>query len=30
VGRHFDEGSVLRVGHAYQMMTDWHKRHPEP
>jgi len=30
VGRHFDEATVLRVGHAYQLMTDWHMRRPEP
>jgi aspartyl-tRNA(Asn)/glutamyl-tRNA(Gln) amidotransferase subunit A len=30
VGRHFDDATVLRVGHAYQSMTDWHKRHPAP
>lgn len=28
-GRPFDEQTVLRVGHAYQQHTDWHKRHPE-
>jgi aspartyl-tRNA(Asn)/glutamyl-tRNA(Gln) amidotransferase subunit A len=29
IGRPFDELTVLRVGHAYQEATDWHKRHPE-
>lgn len=28
VGRPFDEATVLRVGHAYQTATDWHKRRP--
>lgn len=28
IGRPFDEGTVLRVGHAYQTLTDWHKRRP--
>jgi aspartyl-tRNA(Asn)/glutamyl-tRNA(Gln) amidotransferase subunit A len=27
-GRPFDEATVLRVGHAYQGVTDWHTRHP--
>ena len=30
VGRPFDETSVLRLGHAYQNVTDWHKRRPAP
>jgi aspartyl-tRNA(Asn)/glutamyl-tRNA(Gln) amidotransferase subunit A len=25
----FDEGVMLRVGHAYEQTTDWHKRLPE-
>jgi aspartyl-tRNA(Asn)/glutamyl-tRNA(Gln) amidotransferase subunit A len=25
----YDEQTALRVGHAYQQHTDWHKRHPE-
>ncbi len=29
VGRPFDEASVLRVGHAYQSVTDWHAREPK-
>jgi aspartyl-tRNA(Asn)/glutamyl-tRNA(Gln) amidotransferase subunit A len=28
VGRAFDEATVLRVGHVYQLNTDWHKRRP--
>ena len=28
VGRPFDEPIVLRVGHAYQQATDWHRRRP--
>ncbi len=28
IGRPFDEGTVLRVGHAYQTLTEWHKRRP--
>ena len=27
-GKPFDEARVLRVGHAYQQATDWHRRHP--
>ncbi len=27
-GKPFDECTVLRVAHAYQHATDWHKRHP--
>ncbi len=27
--RHFDEAALFRIGHAYQMATDWHKRLPE-
>jgi aspartyl-tRNA(Asn)/glutamyl-tRNA(Gln) amidotransferase subunit A len=29
VGRPFDEATVLRAGHAYQRVTDWHARVPE-
>jgi Asp-tRNA(Asn)/Glu-tRNA(Gln) amidotransferase A subunit family amidase len=29
IGRHLDEGLILRVGHAYQKGTDWHHRRPE-
>jgi aspartyl-tRNA(Asn)/glutamyl-tRNA(Gln) amidotransferase subunit A len=28
VGRPFDESTILRVGHAYQQATDWHRRLP--
>jgi len=28
LGKHFDEANVLRVAHAYQTATDWHKQHP--
>ena len=28
VGRPFDDATVLRVGHAYQQLTDWHRRQP--
>ena len=24
--RHFDEATLFRLGHAYQLVTDWHKR----
>ncbi len=30
IGRPFDEPTVLRVGDAYQQLTDWHTRIPEP
>ncbi len=29
IGRGFGEGTVFNVGHAYQVITDWHKRSPE-
>lgn len=28
VGRHLEEEVLCRVGHAYQQVTDWHKRFP--
>ena len=28
-GRPFAEGTLFRVGRAYQEVTDWHRRHPE-
>lgn len=28
VGRPFDEGTLLRVAHRYQLQTDWHCREP--
>jgi aspartyl-tRNA(Asn)/glutamyl-tRNA(Gln) amidotransferase subunit A len=29
MGPHFREDLILRIGHAYQQITDWHKRKPE-
>lgn len=29
LGRPFDEATVLRVGHAYEQATGWHRRHPQ-
>jgi aspartyl-tRNA(Asn)/glutamyl-tRNA(Gln) amidotransferase subunit A len=28
VGRYFDEATVLRLAHAYEQATPWHKRCP--
>jgi aspartyl-tRNA(Asn)/glutamyl-tRNA(Gln) amidotransferase subunit A len=28
IGRAFDEGTLLRIGYAYQQATDWHRRKP--
>ena len=28
IGRHMDEATVLRAGHAFQRATQWHVRHP--
>ena len=28
VGRLWEEGTILQVGHAYEQATDWHKRRP--
>jgi amidase len=28
VGRHLEEGLLLGLGHSYQEITDWHRRHP--
>ena len=28
VGRHLSEDLLLRAGHAFQQVTDWHVRHP--
>jgi aspartyl-tRNA(Asn)/glutamyl-tRNA(Gln) amidotransferase subunit A len=28
LGKHFDEAAILRVAHAYQSVTDWHRQHP--
>ncbi|MBL8209836.1 MAG: amidase [Bryobacterales bacterium] len=27
-GRHFEEATLLRLGHAYQLVTDWHNQKP--
>ncbi len=27
-GRHWEEGTLLAVAHAYQRATDWHRRRP--
>ncbi|MBI4277065.1 MAG: amidase [Armatimonadetes bacterium] len=29
VGRSFDEVTVLRIAHAYEQSTDWHRRRPD-
>ena len=29
VGKHLSEGLLLRAGHAFQSITDWHTRHPK-
>lgn len=28
IGRAFDEGTLLRIGYAFQQATDWHRRKP--
>jgi amidase len=28
VSRHLEEALLVRAGHAYQQVTDWHRRHP--
>ena len=28
IGRHLDEALLCRAGHAFQTVTDWHRRHP--
>jgi len=28
IGKHFDEATMLRVAHAYEQATEWHKRKP--
>jgi aspartyl-tRNA(Asn)/glutamyl-tRNA(Gln) amidotransferase subunit A len=28
IGKHFDEETILRVAHAYEQSTDWHRRRP--
>jgi Asp-tRNA(Asn)/Glu-tRNA(Gln) amidotransferase A subunit family amidase len=27
-GRHYDEATLLRIGHAYQALTVWHRQRP--
>src|SRR5262245_119190 len=29
LGRRFDDATVLRVGHAYEQATEWHRRRPQ-
>ncbi|HEX2173027.1 MAG TPA: amidase family protein, partial [Dehalococcoidia bacterium] len=29
IGRPFDEATVLRIGRAYEALTDWHTRRPD-
>ena len=29
IGRHFDESTLLNIGHQYQQTTDWHKQCPD-
>lgn len=29
IGPHLSEGLMLQTAHAYQQVTDWHKKHPE-
>jgi len=29
IGKHFDEETILRVAHAYEQSTDWHRRKPD-
>jgi aspartyl-tRNA(Asn)/glutamyl-tRNA(Gln) amidotransferase subunit A len=30
IGKHFDEASMLRVAHAYEQSTEWHRMKPKP
>jgi Asp-tRNA(Asn)/Glu-tRNA(Gln) amidotransferase A subunit family amidase len=30
MGRRHEDATVLRVGHAYEQATDWHRRRPSP
>jgi len=30
ITRPFDEAAALRAGHAFQRVTDWHLRAPQP
>ena len=29
IGPHFGESTILKVAHAYEQATAWHKAHPE-
>jgi aspartyl-tRNA(Asn)/glutamyl-tRNA(Gln) amidotransferase subunit A len=29
IGKPFGEENILKIAHAYQQATDWHKRKPE-
>jgi aspartyl-tRNA(Asn)/glutamyl-tRNA(Gln) amidotransferase subunit A len=29
IGKHFDEATMLRVAHAYEQSTEWHRRKPK-
>jgi len=29
IGKPFSEETILKIAHAYQQSTDWHKRRPE-
>jgi len=29
IGKHFDEATVLRLAHAYEQATEWHKKKPD-
>ncbi len=29
MGRHFEEGTLIKLAHAYQQATEWHLHHPE-
>ncbi len=29
IGNHFDEATILNIGHQYQLNTDWHKQMPK-
>jgi aspartyl-tRNA(Asn)/glutamyl-tRNA(Gln) amidotransferase subunit A len=30
MGSHFQEATLFQAAHAYQQVTDWHQRHPDP
>jgi aspartyl-tRNA(Asn)/glutamyl-tRNA(Gln) amidotransferase subunit A len=29
IGKPFGEETILKIAHAYEQATDWHKRRPE-